>query len=133
MRKTFQIMGPRANCVKCGAWSRHAEVSACNRCLACSGALDNEFDRRTKMQRHSNYMLFMRRMMKGISSAMRVERWQQWMDNDPSAGEVEPELRNEDLDAYLKAAGHTEESMTAHLAKIQDIVQEAIDRNKEDG
>ena len=76
-------------------------------------------------------MLFMRRTMKSIAQAMRVEKWQLWMDNDPAVGELEPELLDEDLDAYLRAAGHTEESMAESLAKIMKILEDAKERYKD--
>lgn len=76
---------------------------------------------RTPSQRHSNFMLFMRRMMGGIAQVMRVDEWVMWMDADSST--PEPDLTKEDLDAYLTAAGYTEERIEASLSSVMAIVE----------
>lgn len=117
-------------CLTCRCWAIPWDVGLDAECQGCHDGTHSFMICQTKRQRHCNHMLFMRRTMKSIAQAMRVEKWQLWMDNDPAVGELEPELLDEDLDAYLRAAGHTEESIAESLAKIMKILEDAKERYK---
>ena len=97
---SFHVEGERVPCVKCGSQSLIATTDP-GLCLKCSGALDTPAQRskrgklqycgkpfpcgsippgvcepcttRTPMQRHCNYMLFMRRLMGSIVKAFDIE------------------------------------------------------------
>lgn len=80
----------------------------------------------TRRQVHSNYMLFMRRTMKGIAQIMRVDRFLLWMDSDN--GEPEPHLEKDDTIDYLLAAGHTREGIQKGLDDLLEVIDEAKKR-----
>jgi hypothetical protein len=68
-------------------------------------------------------MLKMRRIFKFINIAVRLQNHWEWMDEDPNGISPEPELEDGDIDAYLYANGHTEESLKGGLNAVLAIVE----------
>ena len=79
-----------------------------------------ELSQRTEFQRFSNAMLTMRRIMKWIGVAVRIQRWMDWMDAELPG--PEPELKEGDIESYLYAQGATQKQIDDGLAKCLAIV-----------